>query len=201
MAGDPTSVVVDGTELTVTVTRKPVKHINARLRGAHLSVSAPRRVSARELARIVPELARKLLRRSRAQQVNDEAEASDLARRVAARFPEPPQVTEVRFVTTQRRRYGSYSQRTGIVRLNVVLRQMPRSVLEGVLAHELAHAVHPDHSPAFWQLLRRVCPETDQVRAFLRGVEWLAAAWPQLPSMERSLLGFADDEPASPARE
>ncbi len=85
------------------------------------------------------------------------------------RFPEPPSVDRAVFVTTQRSRWGSYSPKTRAIRLNAALRRMPRWVLEAVVAHELAHAVHPDHSPAFWNLLRRVCPETDRAKAFLTG--------------------------------
>ena len=64
------------------------------------------------------------------------------------------------FVTTQRKRCGSYSTRTKTVRLNAAVRRMPRRVLEAVVAHELVHAFHADHLPAFWDLLVRVCPES-----------------------------------------
>ena len=111
-----------------------------------------------------------------------------LARKVAARFPRPPEVRGVAFVTTQRSRWGSYSSATGTIRLNAVLRQMPRWVLEAVVAHELAHAVHLGHSDAFWALVRRVCPGTDRANAFLEGVSWLAGSWQRLPPVERALL-------------
>lgn len=188
-------LTVDGTELAVVVRRKRVKNVNARLRGGTLRVSAPFEMSEQELARVVAELARRLVRRARARQVNGEDDAAALARRVAARFPEPPRVAGVVWVTTQRRRWGSYSVRTGLVRLNAALRPMPAWVVEAVVAHELAHTVHPDHSPAFWQLLRRVCPHTDRARAFLEGVGWLAGRWHELPPVERALLAEDDGTP------
>ena len=183
---------VDGVALELRVVRKRVKNINARLRGNTLFVSAPHRVSARELDEMILQLARRLVRRRRADVVNSDGGAETIARKVAARFLNPPEVAEVRFVTNQVARWGSYSRQTGIVRLNAALRQMPPWVLEAVVAHELAHAFHLDHSPAFWKLVRSVCPKTDRARAFLEGVSWLAAAWEDLPPVERSQLTGGD---------
>jgi predicted metal-dependent hydrolase len=77
---------------------------------------------------------------------------------------------------------------TGIIRLNEVLRIMPPWVLEAVVAHELAHSVHPDHSPAFWKLVRSVCRHTDRANAFLDGVRWLATSWEWLEADHRAQL-------------
>ena len=155
------------------------------LRGENLFlVSAPHRVSAGELDEMILQLARRLVRRSRAEVVNSDGGAERIARKVAARFSNPPEVAEVRFVTNQTARWGSYSSQTGVVRLNAALRQMPPWVLEAVVAHELAHSFHLDHSPAFWELVRSVCPKTDRARAFLEGVSWLAASWEELPPVE-----------------
>jgi len=133
-----------------------------------------------------------LVRRGRADVVNSDGGAETIARKVAARFSDPPEVAEVRFVTNQRARWGSYSSQTGVVRLNAALRQMPPWVLEAVVAHELAHSFHLDHSPAFWELVRSVCPKTDRARAFLEGVSWMAAAWEDLPPVERFQLTGGD---------
>lgn len=182
------TLTVDGVTLEAHITRKPVRNVNARLVGGELRVSAPPAVPSRELEEIVVRLAKRLVRRARAATVNDSGEAVLLARRVAARFPSPPKVTDVRFVTTQRARWGSYSPRTGVVRLHAALRQLPPWVLEAVVAHELAHSFHANHSQAFWALLRRVCPETDRANAFLDGVTWVARRWERLPRIERTLL-------------
>lgn len=183
--------MVNGTALTLIVERKRrVKNVNARLKGSVLRVSAPPGMPEKDLAPVVEELARKLLRRAHASRVNEEGDALALTRKVAARFPHPPSVKRVVFVTTQRSRWGSYSPRTDTVRLNAALRSMPRWVLEAVVAHELAHAIHTDHSPSFWSLLRSVCPETDEARSFLAGVSWLARSHGRLPRIELDLLGM-----------
>jgi predicted metal-dependent hydrolase len=189
VSGAGRAICVDGVTLALRVVRKPVKNVNARLVGGELRVSAPPQVPAAELDAIVERLARRLLRRVRAAEINRDGAALELARRVAASFDPPPTVADVRFATTQTARWGSYSTRTGIVRLHAALREMPEWVLAAVLAHELAHAVHPDHSPAFWRLLRGVCPDTDRADAFLAGVSWAARRWRDLPPVERSLLG------------
>ncbi len=184
---DPT-ITVDGVTLALRVERKAVKHINARLRDGVLLVSAPARVPQGALDEAVAELARRLLRRQRAHQINAEEDALALANRIATRFPQPVQVARVLFVTNQEARWGSYSTATRTVRLNAALRTMPRWVLEAVVAHELAHAVHPDHSPQFWALLRSVAPDTDRADAFLEGALWLARRWDDLPPVERAIL-------------
>jgi predicted metal-dependent hydrolase len=190
----PRAITVDGESLDLVVTRKRVRHVNARLHGSSLLVSAPFHLAAAEVERAVGELARTLLRRRRAREINGNGDLAALAGRVAARFPSPPRVAEVVLSTTQHARWGSYSAATGTVRLHAGLRQMPPWVLEAVIAHELAHVFVRDHSPAFWALLRAVCPDTDRARAFLAGVGWLASRWGTLPAVERSqLAGAAED--------
>lgn len=190
---EPRTVTVDGVTLTLVVVRKRVRNLNARLRGSTISLSVPYHASRSEIDAAIPELARTLLRRARARQVNGEEDALALARRVAARFPQPPEVHGVAFVTTQRSQWGSYSPASRTIRLNAVLRPMPRWVLEAVVAHELAHAFHLDHSEAFKALLHRVCPDTDRADAFLEGVSWLAGNWEKLHPVERALLHRPDD--------
>ena len=188
------TISVDGVELTIVVQRKRVKHLNARLHGTTVNVSVPYHATREEVERAIPELTRTLLRRAWASRVNREEDAVALARKVAVRFPRPPEIRDVAFVTTQSSRWGSYSPASGTIRLNAVLREMPRWVLEAVVAHELAHAVHLRHSDPFWALVRRVCPDTDRANAFLEGVSWLAGSWQRLPPVERALLVPAPEE-------
>jgi predicted metal-dependent hydrolase len=183
----PQTITVDGVTLTLLIERKRVKNINARLRQSTLSVSAPLNTPQTMLDQVIPDLARRLLRRVRARQINAEEDALALAHKVAAR-PNRPAVAHVQFVTTQQARWGSYSSATRTIRLNAALRDMPRWVLEAVVAHELAHVAHHNHGPAFWKLLRSVYPDTDRADAFLAGVAWLGRRWEALPPVERALL-------------
>lgn len=55
-------------------------------------------------------------------------------------------------ITRAKRRWGSCSSE-GMLRLNWRLIQAPDAVRRSVVAHEVAHLVHFDHSPAFHALL------------------------------------------------
>ena len=74
--------------------------------------------------------------------------AEDLAD-YCARAAQP--VPELRLSRAQRR-WGSCSGK-GCIRLNWRLVQAPDQVRRSVVAHEVAHLVHFDHSPAFRALL------------------------------------------------
>src|SRR6266542_2547674 len=129
---NPQTITVDGVTLTLLVERK---RINARLRDMTLSVSAPLNIPQSTLDQAIPDLARRLVRRVRARQINAEEDALALAHKVAERFPNKPIVAQVQFVTTQESRWGSYSSASRTIRLNAALREMPRWVLEAVVAH------------------------------------------------------------------
>lgn len=43
----------------------------------------------------------------------------------------------------------------------------PEHVLDYVVAHEVAHLVHRDHSPRFWSLAARLTPEMEAAKAWL----------------------------------
>jgi predicted metal-dependent hydrolase len=70
-------------------------------------------------------------------------------------------------VRNQRWRWGSCS-RSGHICLNWRLVQMPDAVRDYVMLHELMHLKRMDHSPKFWKLVEKVCPDYQAARAYLR---------------------------------
>lgn len=70
-------------------------------------------------------------------------------------------------IVEQERRWGSASS-SGVVRLNWRVLQAPPVLLEYVVAHELVHLKHADHSPAFWALLEEYGVQVDRCRRELR---------------------------------
>lgn len=71
-------------------------------------------------------------------------------------------------VRGQRSRWGSCSP-SGRISLNWRLIQLPPTVRDYVLLHELTHLRHPNHSRRFWRALEQVCPNLADARAWLRG--------------------------------
>ncbi len=64
-------------------------------------------------------------------------------------------------------RWGSCSS-TGGLSFSWRLILAPPFVLDYLAAHEVAHLIHLNHSPRYWTLLRRACPETDRAEAWLK---------------------------------
>ncbi len=83
----------------------------------------------------------------------------------------------------QRSRWGSCSK-SGDLSLNIKLLFVAPKLADYVLAHELAHLRHLNHSPAFWQTVATIEPGWRALRRALRG------AW-------RALPGWLIESPAS----
>jgi len=71
------------------------------------------------------------------------------------------------FVRNQRSRWGSCA-RDGSLRFNWRLAMVTDALLDYVVVHELAHLLHPNHSPAFWSEVFRALPDYDKRRAELK---------------------------------
>lgn len=73
------------------------------------------------------------------------------------------------------KRWGSASK-AGVIRINWRAIQAPATLVEYILAHELVHLRHDDHSKAFWSALGRVMPDydsrKDKLRALGPSVTW-----------------------------
>lgn len=63
-------------------------------------------------------------------------------------------------------RWGSCSA-SGSLNFSWRLIMAPPFVLDYLAAHEVAHLVHLDHSPKFWNLARRLSPDTDHAETWL----------------------------------
>jgi predicted metal-dependent hydrolase len=63
-------------------------------------------------------------------------------------------------------RWGSCTKATSSIRISTRLGPFPDWVLDYVIVHELAHLVHLDHSPAFWELVHRY-PRAERATGYL----------------------------------
>lgn len=59
-------------------------------------------------------------------------------------------------------------RRDGLIRMNWRLVFLDEALVDYVLAHELAHTVHMNHSAAFWAQVERMCPNYRALRRQLK---------------------------------
>lgn len=95
----------------------------------------------------------------------------EAARRFPARLAEVARLSRRQpaslALSSARTRWGSCSA-SGAIRLNWRLVQAPLDILDYVLAHELAHLVHMNHSAAFWSETERMFPHWREARQWLK---------------------------------
>jgi predicted metal-dependent hydrolase len=145
--------VAEGTLLpfrggTLTVCIDPVGRIG--IEGGTLHVPGPSKSVARQVAATLREVAR--LRCVEA--------AMQHAKRADRR------VGRITMRDT-RSRWGSCTS-SGHLMFSWRLILAPDAVLDYVVAHEIAHLVELNHSPAFWGVVRTLCPAHEAARTWLR---------------------------------
>ena len=70
-------------------------------------------------------------------------------------------------IRRQRSRWGSCSAK-GNLNLNLFLITLPVKTIDYVIVHELAHLFELNHSPRFWRIVERLCPDRKKHQAILR---------------------------------
>ena len=88
---------------------------------------------------------------------------------IAERFGSYP--TQLRF-RKMRRTYGNCSAK-GVVTLNTHLIKLPLSHIRYVIAHELTHLTHMNHSRAFYALLYEKFPQASKIEKELKKSRFL----------------------------
>ena len=69
-------------------------------------------------------------------------------------------------VRDQSSRWGSCST-TGVLSYSWRLILAPPFVLDYLAVHEVAHLIEMNHSPQFWRLVNRVCPDANRAKVWL----------------------------------
>lgn len=133
-------------------------------------VVVPHRMSRADIKPYVEELVGKLAAREKRSARSDDqlmARARQLSRRYLDGRAVP---SSVRFVSNQKKRWGSCTPIDGSIRLSDRLHSMPEHVVDYVLLHELVHLLVADHGPDFEAWMARY-PRLVESRAFLAGVD------------------------------
>jgi hypothetical protein len=139
-------------DVEVRVSTRRRKTSEARWVGGRIVVSVPAHLSREAREKTVAWLVDRLVAKHPMRSAVGDDELMTRAAALAGRYRIGARPTSVRWVTNQSARWGSCSFHSGEIRLSHRLRAVPEWVLDAVLVHELAHLVHPNHSPAFHQL-------------------------------------------------
>jgi len=139
-------------EVEVRVSARRRKTSEARWVGGRIIVSLPAHLSGAAREKTIAWLVDRLVAKHPLRSAIGDAELMTRAVALSDRYRIGARPTSVRWVTNQAARWGSCSFHSGEIRLSHRLRAAPEWVLDAVLVHELAHLVHPNHSPAFHQL-------------------------------------------------
>ena len=170
----------DGAPLTVWVRRDRRLKKSARWQrqpDGSLLLRIPFYFPNRDIGELLTDVQTQLLRRDtrrreRARRATDldlQVRAEEINRRY---FGGRMQWNAIRWVSNMEKRLGSCTvggSTHGFIRISDKIRSWPDWVVDYVIAHELVHLVHPNHSPAFWQTLERAYPLTERARGFIKG--------------------------------
>ena len=137
--------------------------VSARYVGGVLEVSVPAWMSKAEQDKWVTQMSGRFSKANRRDDTDLSARARSLSRTYRL-----PTAGSVRWVADMKTRWGSCTIDTGAIRVSDRLRSSPTWVLDYVLVHELAHLVHPDHSPQFWAVVQRF-PRAERAIGYLMG--------------------------------
>ena len=126
----------------------------------------------------IPELLEKVEKRlARQYQLAEERTDADLHQRAhyinQTYFEGKIEWTAIRWVEPMKTRLGSCTSggsTDGHIRISREIANWPQWVIDYVIAHEMAHRVHPNHSQAFWDFLKNAYPLTERARGFIKGV-------------------------------
>lgn len=167
----------DGHTLDVEVRydRRLRRNAHWTITGTTIRVRAPIGITPRALDTVLDQIIEQVLAyRARARKLND----SDLERRAReineTYFDGELSWHTIRWTKNARYRLGSVTDGgigDGDIRISEEIKFWPPWVIDYVIAHELAHRKHPNHSPEFWAYLARY-PLMERARGFIEGVRF-----------------------------
>ncbi len=154
-------------EVEVRYSSRRRKTASASWEGERIVLTVPATLHGNDRAAVVDALVQKLLSTRPYVRASDD----DLilrAKELADQYLGGVYPTAVQWSKGQLKRWGSCTAATGTIRISERLKAAPSWVIDGVLLHELAHLIEPNHSERFKALTAKY-PRMAEVQAFLEG--------------------------------
>ncbi|AER68626.1 M48 family metallopeptidase [Corynebacterium pseudotuberculosis] len=160
-------------ELPVEVIRskRRVRTVSARLIDGRVQIRIPESMSKNDEQRVIAEMSAKAKRKTQSTADSNE-QLFQRAQYLNRRYLDgKANLGSIKWVTNQRRRWGSCSQSTGVIRISHRLKEVPDYVLDSVIIHELVHTfIHSGHSKEFWEWADRA-PYAERAKGFLEAMQ------------------------------
>jgi predicted metal-dependent hydrolase len=170
----------DGGSITVHVRRDKRLKKSARLErdGGEYILRVPHRLPRREVNKLVADIPTQLAQSQERAARRTDADLQARAETINQKhFKGAIEWAAIRWVGNMRKRLGSCTSggaTDGHIRISERIKGWPEWVVDYVIAHELAHRVHANHSRAFWDYLTEAYPLTERARGFIQGVGFAA---------------------------
>lgn len=166
-------------EVEVSYDRRLRRNAHWSIKGTTIQVRAPVGIPSHALDTVLDEIVEQVLvYRAQVRKLND----GDLERRARelneTYFDGELSWHTIRWASNIRYCLGSVTEggiSDGDIRISEEIKYWPPWVVDYVIAHELAHRKHPNHSPEFWAYLARY-PLTERARGFIDGVRFVEGA-------------------------
>jgi predicted metal-dependent hydrolase len=145
-----------------------------RLPDGSIQVRVPARLPRRSIGPLLEEIQGQLDKVTASHKQRTDEDLQRRAKQVNEKyFCGKTQWNAIRWVGNMNMLLGSCSHggsSDGEIRISDKIKDWPAWVLDYVIAHELMHRKHPNHSAAFWHDLMLAYPLTERARGFIRGV-------------------------------
>ena len=139
-----------------------------------LLVRIPQRYPKNSLPGLLESISAQLLRQRKRSRRRTDEDLQARARRInQAYFGGRIDWEAIRWVKPMKTRLGSCTSggpTDGHIRISEEIRDWPQWVVDYVIAHEMTHRLHPNHSREFWDTLHAAYPDSDRARGFIQGV-------------------------------
>jgi len=157
-------------EVKIIRSRRRKRTIGARLVKDELLVSAPLAISQERLDKIIADFKIKFARKKLKEELDRKQNLIDIARELNEKyFQNKLKINSIEYVTDQNSKFGCCNYSSAQIRISHRIGLMPEWVRDYVIIHELAHLVEPNHSSAFWDIVRRY-KLAERARGYLMAV-------------------------------
>jgi len=167
----------NGAKISITVHRdkRIKKHSKWMWQGdGSILLRVPYRLPNRVIGQFLDQIAIELEKREKIAERRTDAELQQRAEHLNKTcFGGKIEWKAIRWVGNMEMRLGSCTNggpTDGHIRISDKIKKWPGWVIDYVIAHEMVHRLHSDHSAAFWATLTEGYPLSERARGFIKGV-------------------------------